>query len=240
MPPFPPPDRLRRSGAVDNFGACGKVQYSENGGAGSNTRSPKGAWHDRDSARARAEEQGFTPVPMRLITELPDGGQVEVTDFAMAPMGDAFARRQLTYTHDGDARRAACSIVFEVRDRVPVCVSLHLGTSEGGSIVRARDLNELRLDDLRDDVYAAAGVFLPNPDGGFVHKIGRFREDRKRVEQVTRRRKVTPEFLSQVAAVYNGAPVGGRLEAIRAAFVVSERQALRYIAQAKQERLIDG
>jgi len=50
MPPFPPPDRLRPSGAVDNFGACGKVQYSGNGGAGSNTRSPKGAWHDRDSA----------------------------------------------------------------------------------------------------------------------------------------------------------------------------------------------
>ena len=193
-----------------------------------------------DDWRARAEKQGFTPVPMRLITELPDGGQVEVTDFEPVPMGDAFACRQLTYTHDGDAHRVACSIVFEVRDRVPVCVSLSLGSPEGGSVIRAKDLNALRLDDLRDDVYAAAGVVLPNPDGGFVHRLGRFREDRKRVEQVTRRRKVTPEFLSQVAEVYNGAPVGGRLEAIRAAFVVSERQALRYIAQAKQGELIDG
>jgi hypothetical protein len=192
-----------------------------------------------DDWRARAKEQGFTPVPMRLITELPDGGQVEVTDFEAVPMGDAFACRQLTYTHDGNARRAACSIVFEVRDRVPVCVSLHLGSPEGGSIVRAKDLNAIKLDDLRDDVYAAAGVVLPNPDGGFVHRIGRVREDRKRVEQVTRRRKVTPEFLSQVAEVYNGAPVGGRIAAIRTAFVVSERQALRYKKQAEEMELID-
>jgi hypothetical protein len=30
------------------------------------------------------------------------------------------------------------------------------------------------------------------------------------------------------------------LEAVKAAFSVSERQALRYIAQAKRERLLDG
>jgi hypothetical protein len=152
-------------------------------------------------------------------------------------MGAVFACRQLTYTHEGDARRPACSIVFEVRGRVPVCVSLQLRSSEGGSTVHAKDLNALRLEDLRDDVYAAAGVFELNPDGGFVHRIGRSREDRKRVEQVTRRRKVTQEFLGQVAEVYNSAPVGGKLAAIRAAFNVSERQALRYKKQA--EGMID-
>ena len=193
-----------------------------------------------DDWRARAEKQGFTVGPMRLITELPDGSRVEVPDLELVPMGDAFAHRQLTYTHDGDATRPACEIIFEVRDRVPVCASLRL-ESVGGIYVRPKDLSAIKLDDLRDDVYAAAGVFEPNPDGGFIHKRGptSFHRDRKRVEQVTRRRKVTPEFLSQVAEVYNGAPVGGRIAAIRTAFVVSERQALRYKKQAQEMELID-
>jgi hypothetical protein len=191
--------------------------------------------------RARAEKQGFTVGPMRLITELPDGSRIEATDPELVPMGDAFAHRQLTYTHDGDATRPACEIVFEVRKRVPVCATLRLG-SPGGNPIRATDLDAIKLDDLRDDVYGAAGVFVPNPDGGYVRKIGptSFQRDRKRVEQVTRRRKVTPEFLSQVAEVYNGAPVGGRIAAIRTAFVVSERQALRYKKQAEEMELIDG
>ena len=105
------------------------------------------------------------------------------------------------------------------------------------------DLNAIKLDDLRDSIYAFAGVFVPNPDGGgLVHRLGpaSFRQDRKRVEAVTRRRKVTPEFLSQVAEVHQAAPERGRLEAVKAAFRVSERQALRYIGQAKQRGLIDG
>jgi hypothetical protein len=104
-------------------------------------------------------------------------------------------------------------------------------------------LTAIKLDNLRDDVYAAAGVFIRNPEGGdLVRKLGwaSFKRDRKRVESVTRRRKVTPELLSQVAEVYNGAPVGGRLAAIRAAFVVSERQAIRYKKQAEEMGLIDG
>jgi hypothetical protein len=105
------------------------------------------------------------------------------------------------------------------------------------------DLNTIKLDDLRDDIYGLAGVFVPNPDGnGLVHRLGpaAFRQDRKRVESVTRRRKVTAEFLSQVAEVHQAAPERARLEAVKAAFCVSERQALRYIGQAKQRGLING
>jgi hypothetical protein len=191
--------------------------------------------------RERAKKQGFSVGPMRLITELPDGARIEATDPELVPMGDAFAHRQLTYTHDGDATRPACEIVFEVRDRVPICSTLRLGSPESETVVRAKDLNAIRLDDLRDDVYAAKGVFMPDPDGGYVRKIGptSFQRDRKRVEAVTRRRKVTPEFLRQVAEVYKNAPVGGRLRAIETAFFVSERQAIRYKRQAEEMELID-
>jgi hypothetical protein len=192
--------------------------------------------------RARAKRQGFSVGPMRLITELPDRSHIEVTDREIVPMGDVFAYRQLTYTHDGGENRPACKIVFEVRNAVPVCAGIQLGSSETGSHVRAKDLTAIKLDNLRDDVYAAAGVFLPNPEGGFVHKIGQsaFREDRKRVERATQRRRMTPEFLSRVAEIHNSALPGGRLEAVRTAFTPtpSERTALRYIAEARKANLI--
>lgn len=54
------------------------------------------------------------------------------------------------------------------------------------------------------------------------------------------RHSITPEFLSRVAEKHQAAHEGGRLAAVIAAFgPVSERQALRYIAQAKREGLIE-
>jgi hypothetical protein len=192
--------------------------------------------------RTRAEKQGFSVGPMRLPTELPDGSRIEVTDPEIVPMGDVFAYRQLTYTHDGDTSRPARRVVFEVRNDVPVCAIIQLGSADSGSPVRARDLNAIKLDSLRDDVYAAVGVFVPNPDGGYVRRLGpsRFREDRKRVERATERRKITPEFLSRVAEIHNNALPGGRLEAVCAAFTPtpSERTALRWIAEARKADLI--
>ena len=191
--------------------------------------------------RARAEKQGFPVGPMAppLPSELPDGGLLVVTDGEIVPMGDAFAYRQLTYSHDGTAARPGVKIVFEVRKRTPVCVSIELWSSDKGGI-HASDLGGIKLDNLRDDVYAYAGVFTRNPDGGWVRKLGlaSFKQDRKRVELVTRRRTLTPDFWNQVAEVCKAAPERGRTKAVRAAFNVSQRQALRYVEEARKEGLI--
>ena len=170
---------------------------------------------------------------------LPDGGQVEVTDTAVVPLGDVRAYRQLTYTHSGDSDRPACRAVFEVRDEVPVCASFTLEGADGHP-VRAKDLRAVKLDELRDDVFAFVGVFVPNPEGGWVLRVGRgsYHRDRKHVEQAARRRKVTPELLEKVAAVHQAAPEGERIDAVRAAFGVQTRQALRYISQAKGKGLL--
>jgi hypothetical protein len=169
---------------------------------------------------------------MPLPIELPDGSRIEVTDPEIVPMSDAFAHRQLTYTRGG------CRIVFEVRNSVPVCVDFHLSGGEGH--IGSKDLAAIDLDAIRDDVYGAAGVLVANPDGGYVRKVGltSFRRDRNHVRRATRRRTLTPEFLRQVADVHDSTPHGSRIEAIRDAFSVSERTALRYIAQARQEGLI--
>ena len=194
-----------------------------------------------DDWRAKAAKLGLEVVPMKLIIELDDGGRIEATDMEPVSMGDVFAYRQVTYTHDGDANRPACSIVFEVRNGVPVCANISLGSADGGTHVRAKDLTAVKLDNLRDDVFAHVGVFVPNPDGGLVHKFGpgSFHRDRKRIEHATERRKITPDFLNRVAEIHRDAPEGGRLAAVKAAFKVKERQALRYIAQAREAGLIN-
>ena len=54
------------------------------------------------------------------------------------------------------------------------------------------------------------------------------------------RRRVTPDVLGRVADVYNATPAGGRLEAVQAAFGVSERTALRYTKQIKEKGMVHG
>jgi hypothetical protein len=126
-----------------------------------------------------------------------------------------------------------CRIVFEVRDRVPVCASLDLSSSENGSFFRAKHLAAIKLDDLRDDVYAAAGVLSE-----IRRAVTCVRLVIRPFDGIVSAWKLSPEFLSQVAEVYNGAPVGGRIAAIKAAFVVSDRQALRYKKQVEEMRLL--
>jgi len=179
-----------------------------------------------------------------LSYQLPDGGRIDVTDRAVVPMGDVRAYRQLTYRHGGNSAHPAREIVFEVRNGVPICTRLTF-VSDSQTGVRAKDLKALKLDELRDDVYAYVGVFTPNPAGGpdsWMLRVGRgsYHQDRKHVERATTRRKLTPEFLERVSEIHNAAPEGGRLEAVKAAFNVLERQALRYIAAARQKGFIDG
>jgi hypothetical protein len=182
--------------------------------------------------------------------QLSDGGVAEVTDLAPVPLGDDGARayRQLTYTRDADGDCPGCQIVFEIRNRVLVCASFTLSTkAETG--VRAKDLRVIKLDELARDLYSYIGVFRPNPTGSeWVRVVGpaSIERNRETIEQA-KRRKITPEFLQRVAEVHQSAPAGERLYAVKAAFPasdgspLSERQALRYIAQARREGLIvDG
>jgi hypothetical protein len=183
----------------------------------------------------------------RLECRLPDGGHVEVTDQTVVPMGDVHAYRQLTYRHPGDKRRPPCKIVFEVRDGVPICASFTL-TADDRTPIRGQDLRSFKLDGLRADVYSYAGVFVlaeegdltfhPKSRGKWVLTVGYGIKERQHVEQATRRRRMTPELLSKVAKIHKSAPEGSSMDAIAAAFGVSERQAWRYIAQARENGLI--
>lgn len=162
--------------------------------------------------------------------KLPSGGTVEITDDERVLLGDGFTFRQLTYTSGG------CTIVFEVRDGVPGAVSI---TLNGDGILRQKDLTAIRLDDIRAEVYAVAGIGTFSPDGHFGPPMDDAKR-RKTLNKATSGRKMQPDRLREVAKIYKKAPSGGRHSAIATAFGVSERQAWRYIAQAKEKGLIDG
>ena len=165
-----------------------------------------------------------------LTLRLPSGGSVEITDATEVPMGDGYTYRQLTYRDTG------CEIVFEVRDGWPGAVSINLRAKDG--FIRQKDLAAIRLDQIRDEVYAVAGVGAFTPDGDDYELSDA--QARTTLNRVTSRRKLTPEFLSRVAEIHQAAPEGGRIEAVKAAFGKEERQAQRYIAQARAKGFISG
>jgi hypothetical protein len=78
-------------------------------------------------------------------------------------------------------------------------------------------------------------VLVPDRDGG--HGLTHLAV-RRTLTSATSRRKIDAEFLQRIAQVYDDTPAGRRTDAVRAAFSVSERQALRYIKLARQEKLI--
>jgi hypothetical protein len=165
---------------------------------------------------------------VKLVYRMPDGGRVEVTDDKLVPMGDAFSHRQLTYRND------ARTIVFEVRDGVPGCASLILA---GETFIRTKDLTTIKLDRLCQDAFAVTGVYQPSDDGNGTEVT--YEVVRSAVGSATKRHRLTPEFLADVAEVYNNAPEGTRTNAIIAAFDnVNQRTAFRYIAAARERNLI--
>jgi hypothetical protein len=174
----------------------------------------------------------FETVPIKGLTiRMDSGGTVEITDNTPVSLGDGFSYRRLTYRDD------TAEIVFEVHDGWPGAVSFTLSAGEDG-FIRQKDLTAIRLDQIRDEVYAVAGIGAFTPDGDEYEHTGA--DARKALNRVTSRRKLTPEFLTRVAEIYQAAPDGRRIEAVRAAFGIEERQALRYIARAKSERNVNG
>ncbi|WP_111509544.1 hypothetical protein [Mycobacterium kyogaense] len=179
-----------------------------------------------------AERIVLTEAPTTLICDDDKNtiAVVAVTDDTIVPMGDGYAFRQITYTNNTPRYR----LVFEVRDGIPGCVRIEI---EGGeSFLRAKDLAAIKIDDLRSEAFGLSGVDY-DEHGNLVHRRNYVR-DRKRVDQIKSRRKVTPDLLKRVAEIHNDAPEGARTEAIKSAFDVSTRTALRYVSLAKEKGLI--
>lgn len=160
--------------------------------------------------------------------KLPSGGTVEITDDEPTKMGDGFTFSVLTY------RKGNCEIVFEVRNGIPGAASITLKAD--GKPLRPTDLTAIKLDHIRAEVYAVAGVGAFDSRGE-DHDLTPA-EARKAVDKASSRRKLDRDFLADVAEVHQAASEGGRTDAVMAAFRIDERKAYRWIAAARKEGLI--
>jgi hypothetical protein len=155
---------------------------------------------------------------------------IEVVDRDVVPMGDGYAYRQIRYTDTASGG----TFLFEVRGGIPGCIRVELSGDE--RFIRTKDLTAIKLDDIRIETYALTGV-TRRPDGSFVHRID-YNRDRKRVQRIKKRSKVTDDRIRRAAEVYNGTAESDRAEVVGAALNVAPRQAWRYIAQARERGLI--
>lgn len=173
---------------------------------------------------------GALDATVRAIYPMADGGEVEPTKPGVVPMGDGGAFEQLTY------RRGGVEAVFEVWDGKPVCTRISLtADAEAGIPVRAKDLADIRLDSLQEDVFAAPGVFEHTADGWIYRPAARSAR-RRRVRQAARGR-LTRSLLQKVAQTH-AAATGARVAAVADEFGVSMRTAHRYIAAARAAGLM--
>jgi hypothetical protein len=178
------------------------------------------------------DDDGWETIPSKDVTvPLRDGGVVVIADVKdLVLMGDGFACRKALYRRDG------LEIIWEIRDGVPQCTSVTLHSDEVG--LRTKDLQAIRLDDIREIVYDAVGIGVFDPVGEEYSLTSA--QARKAVNRATSPRTVTSERLKRVAEIHRATPEGRRIAAVQAAFRVSERTALRYIAKAKEEGYLHG
>ncbi|BBY47647.1 hypothetical protein MARA_11150 [Mycolicibacterium arabiense] len=175
------------------------------------------------------DDDGWETVPTKNVKyRASDGGIVVVDDTGdYAAIGDGFAFRKCAYHRDG------VSVAWEIRDGTPQCLGVMVRASEDAGL-RTKDLHAIRLDDIREIVYLTIGIGTFSSNGEDYEMQPR--DARKVVAGV--RRKVTPALLKRVAEIHRAAPEGRRVAAVKAAFDVHERTALRYIKQAREARYL--
>jgi hypothetical protein len=177
---------------------------------------------------------------------LPKGTRVEITDDELVPLwgGEDRAYRQLTCTLKSDGKRPGQTLVFEVWDGQIVCVrASFVGDPEHGVPVQQQDMKSLKLDDIGAEIYGWAGIFKPNPDGGWMRALGysSAQQGRKQVNAIPKTRDLAQ--LKRAADAYRSAPDSStktaRVSHIAQELSLSDRQAWRYYKKAIEAGLID-
>ena len=139
------------------------------------------------------------------------------------------------------------SLRFEVRDGVPQCRRATLQSSPDGREVLASDLRGVKLEDLLE-LWVARALWVYDElreDGCVVTVVVEPPEDGRRealaqLRAVRRdaRRKVTDEFLREVARVYRENADGNPTAAVARFSGRSHRSAAMYVKQAREAGLL--
>jgi hypothetical protein len=181
----------------------------------------------------------------------PAGPSVSGDDWAMhcasrfVRVGDRFLPEWLILRLDGDASAPTITGRVEVRDGVPRFVDLRFHSEPGEGELRSSHLRETQADAILGAL-AAFAVRVADIDTeqrvltlefGGADQVGPSLDVLRRSRA---NRKLTPEFLRQVAEVYREALRTGRAptQAVKSRFFVSERMAGGYVQRARKAGLL--
>jgi hypothetical protein len=197
----------------------------------------EGADPERAGTLNRLHESGVVIEARQPIVG--DGFTIEVSG-EYVPVGDRLVPAFLDLTLNGDASSPTCHARVEVRDDVPRIVDLQFRANPGEGDVRQAHLRATQVDAVLDLVAAFAVRVIDFDDSGGVVQTSLspkgevWQESIDALRRARANRKVTREFLQQVADVYKANIATGPTKAVRERFFVSPRMASIYVKQAEE------
>lgn len=202
-----------------------------------------------DNGVAVTDSQVVVSVALTTTVPFADGGVLEWSTAKIVPVGDGVGLpARLTYRHAGVPPQPALTVEIEVAEGgAPVCTGVRLTGVAGSSAVRVRDLRAVPLEQILDQVTAAAAHERHGPTGWLkgwgAGPSARFQQRRGtkaiRAAQREARRKITPELLAEVAAKHREID-GAKVTGIADLYGVHPRTASRYIRAAREGGYLEG
>jgi hypothetical protein len=160
------------------------------------------------------------------------------------PVGDRLVPSMVELELNGDATSPTSTVRVEVRDGAPRVVEMRFHAKPGQGEVRQAHLRETQLEAMVELVAAFAVRVVSFDDGTGVVQSSLspegevWSESLDSLRRARANRKVTPELLQEVAAVYREHLATGPTKAVRARFFVSQRMASNYVQRARRAGLL--
>ncbi len=133
---------------------------------------------------------------------------------------------------------------IELREGIPRLVEFGFRSGPGAREVMPKDLREVELNSVIDELYAALVIRVdhkerlvmmgdPKIDNWLTHEVREFLTDRR-----SGKRRITGDFLKQVAQVYRDNIDHAPTAAVARTFGVKHRQATDYVKQARERKFL--
>lgn len=175
--------------------------------------------------------------------KLGDSGWLAFDRGDLVRVGDRLLVRQIRATFPPGAGYPGLELDFEVMDGVPQCRAVRMKAAEGEREVRTSDLRAIPLTDWVEHFFALTATVITGEDeSGVIEGVVTLdekavRKTEKVVQQARSagRRKITDDFLREVADIYRAHIDERPVEAVRLAMAVQYRTAAMYVERARAE-----
>ncbi len=161
------------------------------------------------------------------------------TTLETVEVGDRILPREIEVSRESIGDDPAITLRLRVVNGIPTCTRVEVDMESSRGVLQ-NDLASINLLEIVTDVFAAfAMVRLKGSmaEQGFVIAEARAGQDDRRATKKlinqTRRRKITPELLQEVATIYTEHFDDRPTEAVRRSFGLSVRMAAQYVRKAR-------